>query len=232
MWRCRTWGGVAVACVAATAAAATIDTRFFDRPWPHEWTHRYEVGRHVVDWRQGGSRATGTFARARAAVPLPQETVWELSNDFPALGRMTPAVKAVRMLDEQPAHQIIEVDLHVFWKHLRLTFEVDKQPPRAMQFRLIHSGAGQCQGVCLLTENPQALVNGKAMPSTTIELVIWVKPTRRISTRLLLFVKRTTILQGIKAFLAACDARAPTVPPTPKLNAHRLPNGRSSYGSS
>ena len=228
------WGGAAAVCVAATtAAAATIDTHLFDRPWPHEWAHRYEVGRHMVDWRQGGSRATGTFACAQATVPLPQETMWELSSDFPALGRMTPAIKAVRILDQQPTHQIIEVDLHVFWKDLRLTFEVDRQPPRAMQFRLLRSGAGHCQGVCLLTENPTASLNGKAMPATTtVELFLWVKPTRRISTRLLLFVERTTILQGVKGFLAACDARDPAILSTPRQDEHRFSNRRAPNGNS
>ena len=220
------WMSASALCVAATAAAATIDTQFFDRPWPRQWTHRYEVGRHMVDWRQGGSRAEGTFAQARCAVPLPRQTVWTLSTDFPTLWRMTPAVKAFRILEQQPAHQVVEIDLHVFWKTVRLTFAVDYDPPRAMQFRLIDHIAGTCQGICTFTEEPPTRRGATAASATTtVELLMWVKPTRHIPMRLLWFVERTTILQGIKAFLAACDVRDPTIPP--RKHERRIPSGHS-----
>ena len=120
-------GALFLLLLAGSAWAGTIDTEFLEqRPWPKEWVHETEVGRYPVVWRQRASKTDGIFGSVRFEVPLPQERVWELSNDYQDVGTLTPGVTAVRYLEESETRKVIQVDVKVLWVELQLTFEVEQ----------------------------------------------------------------------------------------------------------
>ncbi len=114
---------------------------------------------------------------------------------------MTPGVQAVRVTEESPTRQIIQIDIHVLWKRLTLVFEVERNPPHASRFRLHNPAIGDYLGVCRFVP-----VEG----GTRVELATWLKPAMRIPSGLVLWVERATFLPGIRRFLDACGQGAPT----------------------
>ena len=188
-------------------ADRTITTDFLEQPWPRQWVRDLEVGRYDVRWRQRASRKEGIFAGVRFVAPLERQTVWALSTDYSDIGKMTPGVTAVRFLEQQPTRQVIQIDVKVLWKTLRLIFEVEQDPPKAMRFRLRNPALGEYRGVCLFQESSHEA--GQNQPNgTTVELSTWLKPSRPVPMGLLLIVERMTFLQGVKEFLTSCERRA------------------------
>ena len=189
------------------SAWASIDTDFIQRPWPHQWVHDLEVGRYPARWRQRASKTDGIFAGVRFEVPLSRQAAWDLSSDYQDIGKMTPGVTAVRYLERTANREVIQVDVKVLWKTLQLTFEVEKEPPKAMRFRLVNEVLGEYRGVCLLEEPPSDGTNVNASPRTSVELATWVKPSRPIPMGLLLLVERVTMLRAAKRFVNSCEQR-------------------------
>lgn len=200
---------IGAVCAASGAWAATIDTDFIQGPWPKQTSRSFEVGKHEVQWRQRASRSEGVFAGVRFKVPLDRQAVWDLGHDYRGLGRVTPGVTAVRLLERQPTRQVIELDVKVFWKMLQLTFEVEQEPPRVTRFRLVNEAVGEYRGVCVFEE----LSSGRAAKAaasrhTVVELSTWLKPSRPIPASLVLLAERITLLQGVRGFLETCEALA------------------------
>jgi len=186
---------------------AAIDTEFLERPWPNQWVHELEVGRHPVRWRQRASRRDGIFAGVRFDVPLERQTVWGLANDYQDIGQLTPGVTAVRYLEQSETRQVIAVDVKVLWKELTLTFEVERDPPRAVRFRLVNEVLGEYRGLCVFDESPGPEAGGRS-DATRVELATWLLPSRPVPMRLLLLVERMVLLTGVREFLESCEARA------------------------
>ena len=199
--------GVAAAALVASAgasfAAASIDTDALQKPWPKEYVREFEVGRYPVRWRQKVHKKEGLFAGVRFTAPGERQRVWALSNDYTGVGHMTPGVRAVRIIDQEPHHQVIEVELKVLWKLLTLRFEVEQDPPQAMRFRWRDERFGEYRGVCLLEEVPG--VGGAASTTTRIELATWFQPVHPVPMRLLLGVERIAMLGAVKEFLKTCE---------------------------
>jgi len=196
--------------LAPAVSAGTIDTDFLQRPWPKQRVRTYEVGRAEVRWRQQASKAEGVFAGVRFQVPLPRQQAWDLSSDFSDIGQMTPGVTSVRFLEQTPTRQVIQIDVKVLWKTLRLKFEVEEEPPKVMRFRLVNQVIGEYRGVCVFEASAMRQGSASQEEETTIELSTWLKPARPIPMGWLLFVERMTMLNGIRKFLASCEAhRAP-----------------------
>lgn len=191
--------------LAPAVTAGTIDTDVLQRPWPKQRVRTYEVGRSPVQWRQRASKAEGILAGARFQVPLPRQQVWDLSSDFSDIGRMTPGVTSVTFLERTPTRQVIQIDVKVLWKTLRLKFEVEEEPPYVMRFRLVNKAIGEYRGVCVFEASAPAQ-GSMSQEETTVALSTWLKPARPIPSGLLLLVERMTMLNGIKSFLASCDA--------------------------
>ena len=156
-------------------------------------------------WRQRASRKDGIFAGVRFTAPLDRQTVWELSTDYSDIGKETPGVTAVRFLEQRPTRQVIQIDVKVLWKTLRLIFEVEQDPPNVMRFQLRNSPLGEYRGVCQFEDSPDDPAHGRSK-GTTVELSTWLKPTRPVPMGLLLVVERMTFLQGVKSFLETCEA--------------------------
>ncbi len=188
---------------------ARIDTAFIEQPWPRQLVRELEVGRYPVRWRQHASHADGLFAGVRFTAPLAQQRVWDLANDYHDIGTMTPGVTSVRFLEQTPTRQVIQVDVKVLWKSLRLTFEVEQVPPQAVRFRLVNKLLGEYRGVCLFEEQPPA-ANGR--PATAVALSTWLKPARPVPIGLLMTVERVILLKGVREFLATCES-PPATPP-------------------
>jgi hypothetical protein len=184
------------------AWAGTIDTAFLERPWPKQRERETEVGRHAVFWRERASRQEGIFAGLRFEAPLDRPQTWKLANEYQDIGELTPGVIAVRYLEQSETREVIQVDVKVLWKTLRLTFEVEKEPLRAVRFRLTNDAIGEYRGVSLFEELPG---RAGAPPRTTVELATWLKPAHPIPPGLLLMVERMTMLQASKRFLEACE---------------------------
>ena len=184
--------------------AAPIDTEVLEHPWPRERVRQLEVGRYPVRWRHRASRAEGLFTGVRFEVPLERQGAWELANDYSDIGPTVPGVTAVRFLERSATRQVIQVDVKVLWKKLRLTFEVEQDPPTRIRFRLVHHAVGEYIGVCVFEERPASGTHATG-PSTTVELSTWLKPARPVPLRLLLLVERMALLGGVKSFLASCD---------------------------
>jgi hypothetical protein len=82
----------------------------------------------------------------------------------------------------------------------KLRFEVERDPPRAIRFRLAHQGLGEYWGLCRFEEDEER--------KTTVELATWVQPARPVPLRLLLVVERMMLLKGVREFLDACEVPA------------------------
>jgi hypothetical protein len=197
--------GVCWLCSTLTASAGTIDTDFLQQPWPKQLVREMEVGRYQVRWRQQASRKEGIFAGVRFEAPLEQQAVWDLANDYSDIGRITPGVTAVRFLEQQPTRQVIQIDIKVLWKTLRLTFEVEQEPPKAIRFKLVHTALGEYRGLCVFEGPPASGAGERQTSGTSIELSTWLKPSRPIPMGPLLLVERMVLLQGVKAFLESCE---------------------------
>jgi len=182
-------------------AAGSIDTRFLEQPWPNQWVKEYEVDKYVVRWRQKASKREGIFAGVRFMAPTQLNTTWSLATDYTDLGQMTPGVSAVRFLEDSPTRQVIQIDVKVLWKTLVLTFEVEREPPHAVRFRLVNEQVGEYRGVCLMQPEGE---------QTAVELATWLKPAVRVPGGLILWVERVVLLHGIRNFLETCEHSAST----------------------
>jgi hypothetical protein len=212
---------------ASPAAAGTIDTAVLEHPWPRSWVRELELGRYPVRWRQAASRTEGIFAGVRCEAPLPQRQVWELATEYQDLGAMTPGITAVRYLEQSPTRQVIQVDVTVLWKNLRLTFEVEQEPPDVIRFQLVNEAVGTYRGLCRFAPRRHAgstsglsgtgsserkpasegKTAGRSSESTEVELATWLQPARPVPAGLILLVERIVLLQGVREFLETCEAR-------------------------
>lgn len=154
------------------------------------------MGRYPVRWRQRASKQEGIFAGIRFEAPLSRQVMWEESTDYSDIGRITPGVTAVRYLEQSERRQVIQIDAKVLWKTLRLTFEVEQEPPRAIRFRLTNEALGEYRGLCTFEETP---------PGTTAELITWLKPSRPVPMGALLLLERMVLLHAVREFLEKCE---------------------------
>ena len=206
---------------AVSALAGTIDTEFLQRPWPNQRVREIEVGRQQVRWREYASKSEGLFAGVGFTVPRERQTVWKLANDYHDVGTMTPGVTAVRVIQESPTRQVIQVDVKVLWKSLRLNFEIEQDPPQAVRFRLINEAFGEYRGVCSFEEAPQTMGKGGVQhANTSVDLATWFKPSRPVPMRLLLIVERIAMLRGAKEFLRACEEKSSAHSTHPSSSLH------------
>ena len=200
-----TWIACGLLCAATTASAWTIDAEFLRPPWPKQAVRDLEVGRYPVQWRQRVSRKEGLFAGVRFEAPLDRQSVWDRANDYTDVGRMTPGVTAVRFLEQSPKRQVIQLDVKVLWKTVRLTFEVEQEPPREIRFRWADPAFGEIRGLCLFEETSPTVEAPVASGRTAVEMATWFKPSRPVPMGLLLVVERIAMLRATKTFLQACD---------------------------
>ncbi|MBI2105124.1 MAG: hypothetical protein HYT90_06090 [Candidatus Omnitrophica bacterium] len=163
------------------------------------------MGRHPVRWRQRASKQDGIFAGVRFAAPLPRQAVWDLANDYQDIGRTTPGVRAVRYLERSETREVIQLDVKVLWKQLTLTFEVEKEPPRIMRFRLVNEALGEYRGISVFAEEPGG---GERPAGTGIEMATWLKPSRPVPMGLLLLAERMVMLKAADEFLETCERSA------------------------
>ena len=199
------WVLSAVFSATVAAWAGTIDTDFLQQPWPKQRVRETEVGRYAVRWRERASKQDGIFAGVRFSAPLDRQATWNLANAYHDIGAMTPGVTAVRVIEQSENRQVIQIDVKVLWKTLRLNFEVEQEPPHAIRFRLANQALGEYRGLCVFEEPPGRTAGAPAKTATDVELVTWLKPSRPVPMGLLLIVERMTLLQGARAFLESCD---------------------------
>ena len=197
--------GVALllALAAAQPAPAAIETEFIQRAWPKQRVRELEVGRYPVRWRQRASQAEGIFAGVRFTAPAPSGEVWERAADYHGVGPTVPGVTGVRITDESPGRQLVDVDAQVLWKTFTLHFEVEQEPPRVMRFRLVNPALGEFRGVSVFEPAGTA-----AQAGTAVDLSTWLKPAHPVPARLLLAIERMALLQGAKAFLVQFEPPA------------------------
>ncbi len=193
------WGGW-VLCSTATVCAASIDTAVLEQSWPKQWVHEYEVGKYAVRWRQRASADDGISSGASFTAPSALERTWALANDYHDLGTITPGVSSVRVLEQTATRQVLQIDIKVLWKTLRLVFEIEQDPPRATRFRLTNEVLGEYRGVCLFT--PEG-------GGTRVELATRLQPAVRIPAGLVLSIERMVMLRSIREFLETCEHREP-----------------------
>ena len=184
-------------CWIPRAVAGSIDTSILERPWPRELVRDYEIGRHDVRWRQYASKTQDLFAGVAFVAPASLERAWTLATAYSDLGAGTKDVKAVRILEETPNRQVVDVDVKIFWKRVTLRFEVEREAPHILRCRLRNAWIGEYL----------ALANFDAAPkeSTTVRLSTWFHPAVRVPSGLVLYAERVVLLHGIRAFLKTCD---------------------------
>ena len=199
--------GVAYAlCWYPRPASAAIDTATLEAPWPKQHVRELDIRRHHVRWRQYASGKDGIFVGARFVSPASVADAWNISADYGELKRLTPGVKSVRVIEETPTREIVETEMKVLWKTVRLRFEVERDPPRAVRFRLVHKRIGEYLGVCLIQPHGER--------ESEVEMITWLKPAVRLPTGLILSIQRMVFLQGIRNYLEACE-QAGTTPARP-----------------
>ncbi len=198
---------VGVLASGACAAAGAIDTAWLEQPWPGQRVRQAEVGKYAVRWRQRLSRQDGLFFGVRFTAPTDRPTTWDLATaDYAQLGKDTPGVTAVRYLEDTPARQVIQIDVKVLWRTLRLNFEVERDPPRQVRFRLTNPRLGEYRGVFILTE-PTVEFRSAEPAATGLDLLTWLKPAQPVPLGLLAAAQRMVILRGTKEFLQGCEAK-------------------------
>ena len=195
----------AVVILSVTAAAGTIETDFLEQPWPQQSTRTFEIDKYEVRWRQRVDRNEGLFIGVQFNAPSTPGVTWRLATtNYGDIGAMTPGVTAVQYLEQTPTRQVIQIDIKVLWKSLRLIFEVEQEPPRAVRFRLVNEVLGEYRGLLLL-QDPPPQTDGVAPASTPVLLATWLKPSRPVPLRLLLVAERIIFLQGVREFLKTCE---------------------------
>lgn len=182
--------------------AESIDTEFIEQPWPKQWERHFEVGKWPVVWRQYADKEDGIFASIRFTVPLDQETVWNLTNDYKDLGELIPGVQAVTYLEDTPNRQVIQIDIEVLWKQLRLVFEIERDPPHAVRFRMVNELLGEYRGVNKL----EPIEDDSGIPQTRMELSTWMKTVKPMPGGLMLVTQRMILVEAARNFLEACEA--------------------------
>jgi len=192
------WLTIWVLGVGGVVSAEPLDVEFLRQPWPNEIVRELEVGRYPVRWRQRVSRQDGLFAGVRYEAPLSRQAVWDRAADYHDIGRLTPGVRAVRFLEDTPTRQVIQLDVKVLWKHVTLTFEVERDPPREIRFRWPGGRWGELTGVCVFQD-------GSVPGRTMVELATRFQPSRPLPLGLLLVVERAALLGAVKEFLESCD---------------------------
>ena len=198
-WRSGLAAALLLGLHGAAWAGSSIDTALLERPWPRQWEHEYEVGRDPVRWRQKASPAEGIFVGARFTAPADQPTAWKLATDYTEVKTMAPDVDDLRILEQSPTREVIEIDMKVLWKHLTLRFEVEREEPQAVRFRLANPAIGEYRGVFRLTPT-------EAPSRTDVQMATWLKPAVRIPSGLVIMVERIVLLKGIRKFLHVCRA--------------------------
>lgn len=182
-------------------SAGSIDTEFIEQPWPKQWERHFEVGKWPVVWRQYASKEGGIFASIRFRAPLDQETVWNLTSDYKDIGEMIPGVSAVTYLEDTPNRQVIQMDVEVLWKQLRLVFEIERDPPNAVRFRMFNERLGEFRGVSKL----ESVMDDSGNSYTDMELATWLKTVKPVPAGLLLISQRMMLVEAARNFLDACE---------------------------
>ena len=158
------------------------------------------MGRHDVRWRQHASKTQGIFAGASFVAPAPQPKTWELATAYSDLGANSKDVEAVRILEDSPERQVVEVDIKVLWKRLTLRFEVEREAPHVLRCRLRHTAIGDYLAL--------ARFDPASSDATTVTLATWFHPAVRVPSGLILYAERVVLVHGIRAFLTTCEAQA------------------------
>lgn len=188
------WGAVCV-------WAGSIDTSVLEQHWPKQRVKEYEVGKYPVQWRQAvKGKGEEIFAGSSFTAPAGHETVWNMAADYTDLGTMTPGVERVQFLEDTPTRQVIQIEMKVLWKTLRLVFEIEREPPTVARFRMASDLVGEYRGFCRM--RPEG-------GQTQVELATWLRPAVRVPTGLILWVERAVMLKGIRGFLEACERASP-----------------------
>ncbi len=169
--------------------------------WESRRARHLEVGRHDVEWRERIDRADGILAGVSFIAPRGRDAVWRLATDYAGIGRTTPGIRQVTYLERQPDRQVIQVDVKVLWKEVRLLFDVEQSPPSMIRFRWLGQGHGAYEGLCLF----EPAQDGAA---TRVRLTTRMKLARRIPARLLLTAERVMMLHAARAFLDSLESPA------------------------
>lgn len=194
--------GISVWLIGGVLAAESLNLSALHQPWSKQTVRDVEVGRHQVRWRHRLSRAEGLFAGVRFQAPTDRATTWRLATDYTGLGRKTPGVMDIKMLEDTPDRQVIQVDAKVLWKTIRFVFEVEHHAPQHVTFRMANTALGVFEGVCVFEDAPGS---PGSQGGTVVELSTRLKPSRAVPLRLLLAVERMTFLQSAKEFLKECE---------------------------
>ena len=202
-----------LALSASTARAGQIDTSAIEQAWRQYRAKEFEVGKYPVQWRQHASKRDGIFAGAGFTAPASRQRAWALATDYTDLGASTPGITAVRFLENTPTRQVVQVDLKVLWKHLRLTFEIEQDAPDQLRFRLVNDHVGEYTGLCRFQPDDAGRCR--------VEMMTRLKPALPVPRRLVLSAERIVMLSGIRSFLQECErpadppAQAPGRTPNP-----------------
>lgn len=206
----------------STVSAGTIDTSILEQPWPGEWVRESEVHKYTVRWRQRLDKKEGLFVGIRFTAPTDRQTTWAMATDFSDIGSTMPNVTAVRYLEKSPTRQVIQIDAKILWKTIQLNFEIEKDAPDALRFRLVNEFLGDYRALVSF-KDPTPAFHSSEPANTLVEMMTWLQPARPVPLRLLAAVERMMFLRAAKEFLLACEQEylktAEHVPPAgPKTN--------------
>lgn len=204
----------------APAAAGSIDTAFLEGPWPKERVRVTEVHKYAVQWREYLDKEKGMYMGVRFTAPTDHETTWELATaNYADVGKTVPGLRAFRTIEDTPERKVIEMDIKILWKEMTLTFEIERQPPDVLRFRMISKQIGQYIAVYKLSE-PTGVITSMEPAVTQIEFSTWLMPARPVPMGMLATAERMIFLRMAREFLKACEARyleeLPADAPKPK----------------
>jgi len=204
----------------ALAAAGSIDTSNLEGPWPEERVRETEVHKYAVQWREHLDEKDGMYMGVRFTVPTDRAATWDLATaDYAEVGEMVPGLRELRVIEDTPKRQVVEIDIKILWAELTLTFEIEREPPEALRFRLVNKQIGQYIALYSLDE-PGGAVVSMDPAVTQVELSAWLMPARPVPVGMLVTAERMIFLRTAREFLKACEARyleeLPADAPKPK----------------
>ncbi len=202
---------VALLMSISLVSAVSADTRF-DLTNLSLWetseadSREYEVHKYVVTWYAMAPGENKLYSRASYDLPFPRQLIWDEAIKYEQVAKSARGVKRLDVLYEDEHKQVVELAIKVLWTDWVFQFEIEREAPRTMTFRVDHPKLGQCRGYSEFTEKGK--VGASEMAQTHVELVMSLEPAVSVPDNMVLMIQKMIVLRGLRSFFELCEVAA------------------------
>lgn len=167
-----------------------------------DWSDSLRAGDIPIEARTDAPGHRG-MVKAAVDIPAPVAVVWRTILDCERAARMTPGVKACRVISRAPDGRS-ELREHLvkwgfFLPAVRSTSRVDLDPNRTIRFTCVGGDIRACEGTWTLQP-----LNGGTATRVTYEL--WASPPFALPLPLLGGLMRRDVPDALRALRRECEA--------------------------